>query len=180
MTAEHLRQHEKSGARRPTGPKPTLRVPQMEQSAASRSRRGSSRVTSPSLRQTGQRPGCGPRGRGRGHLRVYGRDRVFPRVGKHGPFHVGVLHLHHKAPGDPRALLNPGARLEVLILPGRKGESGGAAVTSHHRPRGAAQPRRMHGASRHPSDSHAGEDWCHPASRENRQRAGVTTRAQAH
>lgn len=74
------------------------------------------------MRQTGQWPGCGPRGRRRGHLRVYGRYGVFPRVGKHGPFHVGVLHLHHKAPGDPRALLNPGARLEVLILPGRKGE----------------------------------------------------------
>lgn len=54
-------------------------------------------------------------GRGRGHLRVYGRYGVFPRVGKHGPFHVGVLHLHHKAPGDPRALLNPGARLGVPI-----------------------------------------------------------------
>lgn len=49
-------------------------------------------------------------------LRMYGRNGVAPAVGQHGAFDVGVVHLHHEGARDAGALLQPQARLHVLIL----------------------------------------------------------------
>lgn len=47
---------------------------------------------------------------------MYGRNGVAPTVGQHGAFDVGVVHLHHEGARDAGALLQPQARLHVLIL----------------------------------------------------------------
>lgn len=47
---------------------------------------------------------------------MYGRNGVAAAVGQHGAFDVGVVHLHHEGARDAGALLQPQARLHVLIL----------------------------------------------------------------
>lgn len=180
MTAEQLGPHEKSGARRPRGPNRILHVPRMErQTAASRSRRGSSHGTSPSLTRTGRRPGHGPRGAGAGTYASMVGMAYFPVLVSMAPFMLGSFTSIIKLLGIPVLFLIRGPDSKFLSCRGgrERAEEPRSRLTTATRRCSAC---RTHGASCHPLDSSAGKDRCHPASRENRQRAGVTTRAQAH
>lgn len=77
-------------------------------------------------------------------LRMYGRNGVAPAVGQHGAFDVGVVHLHHEGARDAGALLQPQARLSVLILPSKTRQ---LAIREPMGTRWAAEtsfPRRLH------------------------------------